>query len=183
MPTYNCTHHFLMCNILVYVYCLQDYLHIHTCKIRAGWAVFSPGANSVQHTLTLSADPCLSQGKGGAWDHRRCGTFFPFPTMLCTFHEPLKPQQCLCTSHDCTSHDRQVSEDSGLSQCSALSMSHSSHSNEPLKGLKPLHLTRSQGTSTAKKQRQRLFMGVQACRLAALKPLKTHKTHKTPKNP
>ena len=20
--------------------------------------------------------PCLSQGRGGAWDHRRCGTFF-----------------------------------------------------------------------------------------------------------
>ena len=28
------------------------------------------------YTYIKSADPCLSQGRGGAWDHRRCGTFF-----------------------------------------------------------------------------------------------------------
>ena len=26
--------------------------------------------------LYISADPCLRQGRGGAWDHRRCGTCF-----------------------------------------------------------------------------------------------------------
>ena len=26
--------------------------------------------------MYISADPCLGQGRGGAWDRRRCGTCF-----------------------------------------------------------------------------------------------------------
>ena len=87
----------------------------------------------------ISADPGLSQGRGGAWDHRRCGTTAlfkatqacrvaqtlpgsvhkllkphhsafraqgcrlpsiktpkPFPRLLNSVHEPVKPPHCAC---------------------------------------------------------------------------------------
>ena len=48
---------------------------------RGGWKI---EANEIQHTsymyvtykYIISADPGLRQGRGGAWDHRRCGTCF-----------------------------------------------------------------------------------------------------------
>ena len=42
----------------MYIYILQHiYIYIHTY-------------------MYISADPGLRQGRGGAWDHRRCGTCF-----------------------------------------------------------------------------------------------------------
>ena len=52
----------------------------------------------------ISADPGLGHGRGGAWDHRRCGTCFAFAclpilavtqaTALCvTSYAPFMPQQ------------------------------------------------------------------------------------------
>ena len=39
-------------------------------------------------TISLSADPGLGQGRGGAWDHRRCGTS---PSSLSTVKPILQP--------------------------------------------------------------------------------------------
>ena len=50
---------------------------------------------------TVSADPGLGQGRGGAWDHRRCGTGF------CRF----KPAVCL-QSHLSLGHSRRLAKNS-----------------------------------------------------------------------
>ena len=50
----------------------------------------------VQFYVTISADPGLCQGRGGAWDHRRCGTWLsgrkqrhtPSRQHLCQLHAP-----------------------------------------------------------------------------------------------
>ena len=42
--------------------CVQKW----ACIVTAKWYIY----------IYISADPCLSQGRGGAWDHCRCGTFF-----------------------------------------------------------------------------------------------------------
>ena len=67
--------------------------------------------------IQISADLCLSQGRGGAWDHRRCGTFFrsqcfalsrATQAIAPSVHRPgaTQPQQFLCTStsHSCHSN-------------------------------------------------------------------------------
>ena len=44
------------------------------------------------HCSEKSADPGLRQGRGGAWDHRRCGTCFSWPlAAACTKHSSHKP--------------------------------------------------------------------------------------------
>ena len=48
------------------------------------------------HDISISADPGLCQGRGGAWDHRRCGTWLsgrkqrhtPSRQHLCQLHAP-----------------------------------------------------------------------------------------------
>ena len=128
----------------------------------------------------ISADPCLGQGRGGAWYHRRCGTCF-FTAMalplskvlpltiinnyLSVFMRFTKPQR------------RQPLRDS--SSAGALT-SHSSHSILLFKlaicptwhlppGPKPFKPFRRpvQGNS-----RTSVFKGVQACRLPGPKPFK-----------
>ena len=42
----------------------------------------------------ISADPCLSQGRGGAWDHRRCG---PFPVDLFSCQHQRQATQAIPT--------------------------------------------------------------------------------------
>ena len=46
--------------------------------------------------MPKSVDPCLGQGRGGAWDHRRCGTCF-VTAMDLTFQQQL----LLCVSAVC----------------------------------------------------------------------------------
>ena len=68
--------------------------------------------------IYIYADPCLSQGRGGAWDHRRCGTFFR--------------SQCFALSTSHPGHSTLCSpprSHSGHSNFCALPTSHSCHSN------------------------------------------------------
>ena len=51
----------------------------------------------------ISADPGLSQGRGGAWDHRRCGTLCPatssqnFPNLSLSLAAASTSQASHCT--------------------------------------------------------------------------------------
>ena len=127
----------------------------------------------------ISADPGLRQGRGGAWDHRRCGTCFVTAMAFTLSKVVPATSACLCLS--------------GLPSFKGLIQGRSSNNG--------LSLFKRSATSQRPPSRHTpqpsVFKGVQACRLPGLKPfellgrsslpfaslqtLKTLKTFKTPK--
>ena len=65
--------------------------HFHS-----GWLVVATNGLMAKFPASISADPGLCQGRGGAWDHRRCGTWLsgrkqrhtPSRQHLCQLHAP-----------------------------------------------------------------------------------------------
>ena len=137
--------------------CRRNPLHLDLCK------------------LLVVRRPCLGQGKGGAWDHRRCGTCFV------TAMAPLFQQQLLvCVSAicqaskasplqtfrrpfqgNCRSYTPQPSVFKGVQDCR-------------LPAFKPLQPFRRpfQGNSRSYLAQPYVFQDVQDCRSPAFKPLK-----------
>ena len=126
----------------------------------------------------LSADPGLGQGRGGAWDHRRCGTS---PSSLSTVKPILQP----------SSHINSFCRLPALkpSKLHRAANSHSApHTNRffwPL--LHPTATPRPHinGFLSASKfavcQPLQTLTGIQVCRLPALKPSKPFKPSKPSK--
>ena len=106
--------------------------------------------------LQESADPGLRQGRGGAWDHRRCGACFcwlatTLPSARHSGHCPLS-----------------------LRAFKPASSRHSGHCPLLLRAFKPAvcHLKRCAAASSRHSRLPSVAKGVQACRLPGLKCLK-----------
>ena len=69
------------------------------CNDESMWDIYTP---ILYIYIYISADPCPSQGRGGAWDHRSCGTL---GTSLCPKHH-LRSETLNSTSE--TMNSRQV---------------------------------------------------------------------------
>ena len=123
-----------------------------------------------------SADPGLRQGRGGAWDNRRCGTCFVTAMALtlskvvpATSLEGLKCAAAAPTTKpsrrpfhgNSRSYTPQASVFKGVQACR-------------LPTLKPFQPSRRpfHGNSRSHTPQLSVFKGVQACRLPALKPSK-----------
>ena len=117
-------------------------------------------------SIIVSADPGLCQGRGGAWDHRRCGTWLsgrkqrhtPSRQHLCQLYMP-QPSTCSCRTltPTCPCHlffrgfKTAVCPASNPPNASAGLQGNNSYSYMPLPSV---------------------FQGVQDCRLTGLKPSK-----------
>ena len=147
----------------------------------------------------ISADPGLGQGRGGAWDHRRCGACFVTAMAFTLSKVVLATSACLCLS-GLPSFKRLIhgrSSNNGLSgtcfvtamaftlsklvlatsACLCLSglpsfkrLIHGRSSNNGLSLFK--RSAKSQRPSSRHSPQPSVFKGVQACRLRAFKPLK-----------
>ena len=56
-----------ICIQYIYISISLSIIYMHTTH---------SNAYEISMRLYISTDPCLCQGRGGAWDHRRCGTCF-----------------------------------------------------------------------------------------------------------
>ena len=133
-------------------------------------------------TCTKSADPGLRQGRGGAWDHRRCGACFcwlatTLPSARHSGHCPLllrafKPASSRHSGHCPVLLRAFKPAVCHLKRCAAALSRHSRHC--PL-----LPLARPQMPKTLRGRFEQalrplpsVVKGVQACRLPGLKCLK-----------
>ena len=136
----------------------------------------------------ISADPGLRQGRGGAWDHRRCGACFcwlatTLPSARHTGHCPLllrafKPVSSRHSGH-CPLLLRAFKPAvCHLKRCAAASSRHSGHCPLLLRAFKPAVCQASNASNARGSFEQALrplpsvVKGVQACRLPGLKCLK-----------
>ena len=109
--------------------------------------------------IYISADPGLRQGRGGAWDHRRCGTCFVTAMALTLSKVVPATIACLCLS--------------GLPSFKGLKRAAAAPTTQPSRRPFP-------GNSRSHTPQPSVFKSVQACRLPALKPSKPSKPSRRP---
>ena len=118
---------------------------MHKIHLYSSWLGLNP------HECIISADPGLRQGRGGAWDHRRCGACFEVAVCV---HGPQLQTPAICFS-------RRSSLPFARPQMLLQAL---------LPFARPQMLLRPcQGNSPSYRPQPSVFKGVQACHLPALK--------------
>ena len=83
---YICMYIYIHVYIYIYIYIYYMYVYIYICIYMYIYVYIY-----IYIYVWISADPGLGQGRGGAWDHRRCGTS---PSSLSKVKPISQPASC-----------------------------------------------------------------------------------------